>query len=261
MACGDESVRELSEFDEGAVTPLRRVMLRHEVVVRRVRNTHLTVTIVLLVLTLGVACALAWQAHEAASSHREAAERVLQDYAGFAGWEFARAARRELDSVFDRWLQVINCAASGPLPEPSQLATRDGCRCDDLAARGLFRLDLNSGVLETTGESLDESSRRAIAAAARPAAALRAIHSARTVRLASIGGRVAIVAARVQHERGGKPAVVGFFAEPAAMHHPLERVIQRTPLLPPTLAGNRTDLVSVGVRTGWWRAGCHPALD
>ena len=246
---GDGLVRDLSEIDEGVGLELRRAILRYEVLVSRFRNTHLTVTIVLLVLTLGVACALAWQAHEAARSHREAAERVLQDYVGFAGWEFARAARRELDSVFDRWLQVVNCAASGPLPEPSQLATRDGCQCDDLSARGLFRLDLNSGALETTGEVLDEGSRHAIAAAARPAAALRAIHSARTVRITNVGGRVAIVAARGQYERGEKPAIVGFFAEPAALHEPLTRVIQRTPLLPPTLAGNRSDLVSVGVRT------------
>ena len=200
-------------------------------------------------LTLGIACALAWQAHQAARSHREAAERVLQDYAGFAGWEFARAARRDLDAAFDRWLQVINCAASGPLPEPSQLATRDGCRCDDLTARGIFRLDVTSGALETTGELLDEGSRRAIAAAAKPAGALRAIHSARTVRVTNVGGRPAIVAARGQYESGAKPAVIGFFAEPTALHEPLIHVIQRTPLLPPALAGNRSDLVSVGVRT------------
>jgi signal transduction histidine kinase len=217
--------------------------------VSRFRPAHLTFTIVPLVLTLGVACALAWQAHQAARSHREAAERVLQDYVGFAGWEFARAARRELDSVFDRWLQVINCAASGPLPEPSQLATRDGCRCDDLTARGLFRLDLKTGVLETTGEALDEGSRRAVATAARPAGPPRAIHSVRTVRFASVGGRTAIVAARGQHDRADRPTVIGFFAEPSALREPIERVVQRTPLLPPTLAGSRTDLVSVGVRT------------
>jgi signal transduction histidine kinase len=205
--------------------------------------------IVLLVLTLGVACALAWQAHQAARSHREAAERVLQDYAAFAGWEFARAARRELDAAFDRWLQVISCAASGPLPEPSQLATRDGCRCEDLNPRGVFRLDLKSGVLETTGEPLDEESRRAIAAAAKPAGALRAVHTARTVRIATVGGRATVVAARGQHEGDAKPALVGFFAEPMALHEPLQRVIHRTPLLPPTLAGDRSDLVSVGVRT------------
>ena len=95
----------------------------------RTRHT-LTFSIVLLAGTLSVACALAWQAHEAAQSHRHAAERVLQDYVRFAGWEFARAARRELDSVFDRWPQVVRrdiaCDVPSGDPWASSLRARGG---------------------------------------------------------------------------------------------------------------------------------------
>jgi hypothetical protein len=49
---------------------------------------RLMVVVGLLMLTLGVAAALAWHAYQAAESHRDAASRVQHDYVTFAGWEF-----------------------------------------------------------------------------------------------------------------------------------------------------------------------------
>ena len=60
------------------------------------RLPRLTIVVSLLVLTLGVAAALAWQAHQAARSHEEAARRVQFDYVAFAGWQLSRAAKVEL---------------------------------------------------------------------------------------------------------------------------------------------------------------------
>jgi signal transduction histidine kinase len=212
--------------------------------------SRLTFVIVLLVLTLGLAAALAWQAHQAARSHRDVAERVARDYVEFAGWEFSRAARRELDTTFERWLGVLVCAAGSPaLPPPSGLATRQGCSCEDLNARALFRLDLPDGTMDVTGESLDDDSRRAVLAAIAPAATPSAIHGPRVVRLISIGGRIALVAAQGVHKHGTKLFVAGFVADPDALAPAFRKVIQKTPLLPPALAAAGNEMLGIRVRT------------
>src|SRR5262245_11627545 len=69
-----------------------------------------SVAIVLLLSMLGIAAALAYQAQDAARSHRATAENVLRDYAGFAAWEFSRVARRELTDTLD---SVVGQASLG----------------------------------------------------------------------------------------------------------------------------------------------------
>ena len=69
-----------------------------------------SVAIVLLLSMLGIAGALAYQAQDAARSHRATAENVLRDYAGFAAGEFSRLARRELTDTLG---SVIGQASVG----------------------------------------------------------------------------------------------------------------------------------------------------
>ena len=59
--------------------------------------------VLLLLSTLAVAGALAYQAQQAARSHRATAENVLRDYATFASWEFSRLARRDLNDAEKQW--------------------------------------------------------------------------------------------------------------------------------------------------------------
>ena len=54
-----------------------------------------------LVLTLVLAGWLGYQAVDAASSHRRAAEAALIDYAGIAAWEFSRTGEDDLDDVLN----------------------------------------------------------------------------------------------------------------------------------------------------------------
>lgn len=68
------------------------------------------VAIVLLLSILGIAAALAYQAQDAARSHRATAENVLRDYAGFAAWEFSGLAGRALTDVAG---SVLGEAAGG----------------------------------------------------------------------------------------------------------------------------------------------------
>ena len=59
----------------------------------RDRRPRVTPVMLLLLATLGLTGVLTYQALDAASSHRETAERALRDHATFAAWEYTRLAR------------------------------------------------------------------------------------------------------------------------------------------------------------------------
>ena len=85
--------------------------------------------VLLLLSTLAVAGALAYQAQSAARSHRATAENVLRDYATFASWELSRLARRELNAVLGSQLARLAMSCHGPntLPDLTQLrSAKDG---------------------------------------------------------------------------------------------------------------------------------------
>ena len=86
-----------------------------------------SVAIALLASMLAIATALAYQAQQAARSHRTTAENVLRDYAGFAAWEFARIARRDLTDTLSAVLgqALSHCRDSGP-PDIARLKADDG---------------------------------------------------------------------------------------------------------------------------------------
>ena len=215
------------------------------------RPSRLALVIALLVLTLGVAVALAWQAHLAARSHIAVAERVQRDYVEFAGWEFSRAARVEVNARLDRWLQVIACAVeSRALPDPSGLSTGDGCRCDDLQPRTLFRFDLRDGGAQATGDPLGPLALGWIRRVANGDIRIPPGHRAHALTAGRSDDGPRLIAATYARDRFGAPtAVVGFVADPAVLAPAFKHVIEHTPLLPPTLAGTRNDLLGVSVRT------------
>jgi signal transduction histidine kinase len=219
---------------------------------RFARPSRLTIVVALLVLTLAIASALAWQAHRAAQSHRDAAQKVLTDYVAFAGWEFSRAARRELDVTLDRWVNTISrtAASEKALPVPAGLDPSGTCGCGDLRARSLFRFSASDSDLEVTGEPLDAATRKWILDIAGNNGSYAGAHPHRVVRITDVGGRMLLVGAGRAHNRGvGGDLVAGFVADPAALNPPLARVIKSAPLLPPTLAGKHNDLVAVQVTT------------
>ena len=200
------------------------------------RLPRLTLVVSLLVLTLGVAAALAWQAHQAARSHEEAARRVQFDYVAFAGWQLARSAKVELSQRFDKWLSVIGCGAvEGRLPSPSGLATGPGCKCDDLAARTLFHIDVRTGDLKTTGEPLGAEARQWILGLTTGARRIPPSHRGHVLEVAHFDDAPLAIAAGHAHDRFGAPtSIVGFVAEPMVLAPVFQHIANDTPLLPPT---------------------------
>ncbi|HVX38366.1 MAG TPA: HAMP domain-containing sensor histidine kinase [Gemmatimonadaceae bacterium] len=114
----------------------------------------------LLVCTLVLATMLAYEAHDAARSHRATAERALHDYAAVAAWELVAGVNDELQSTIGGALAPLTrTRATSPyelLPPPNLLASSaDGAlRCASPAAdssRFYFRLDFRDGSLATVG--------------------------------------------------------------------------------------------------------------
>jgi signal transduction histidine kinase len=104
----------------------------------------------LLAGALVLSALLAWQAQDAALSHRRAAEGVLRDYAGLAGHEFLRRARNQTDYyAFYPVIYMLSAheraSPGGTLPAPEELArTARSAARDKLPARSFYRVDLAS---------------------------------------------------------------------------------------------------------------------
>ena len=114
----------------------------------------------LLVCTLALATMLAYEAHDAARSHRATAEHALHDYATVAGWELVAGVNDELQSALGgAFAPVTRTRATTPyelLPAPAVLAAgadatlRCGASGGD-SARFYFRIDFRDGSLATSG--------------------------------------------------------------------------------------------------------------
>ncbi|HYD54380.1 MAG TPA: HAMP domain-containing sensor histidine kinase [Gemmatimonadaceae bacterium] len=116
-------------------------------------------TVLLLVLALVLATVLAYQAQDAARSHRQAAERAVQDYASFANWQLSEHTRNGLMTTL---VTALVRQASWVKPDsleqtiltPSQVeeeARRNAswCRCLD-SVEFFFRFDWKTRTLHTT---------------------------------------------------------------------------------------------------------------
>jgi signal transduction histidine kinase len=213
------------------------------------RLPRLTLVVVLLALTLAVAAALAWQAHQAARSHEAVAAKVQQDYVDFAGWQFSRAARQELNSRLDRWLQVISCAViDRRLPRPDQLDSGPGCKCDDLVPRSLFKVDLMTGEIEVTGEPLGRDASAWIDGVKRGEPRIPSTRDGHLISIGRTDGLPLVIALTYARDRYDTPAsIAGFTADPMALAPAFTHIVEHSPLLPPTLAGKGNDLLRVAI--------------
>lgn len=126
---------------------------------RRSVKPRLLGPVVFLALALGLAVLLAYQAADAARSHRETARRTLQDYASFARWQLAEHSKTTLLATLVTGFmlpasQVDPANLDASLLDPYDLqetvrATIGSCRC--LERVGFyFRYDWDAEVLQTT---------------------------------------------------------------------------------------------------------------
>ena len=206
---------------------------------------RVTPATVLIVLIFGAASLLAWQAYDAARSHRQSAERVLGDYVQFAGWEFARLAQSSLETAMRDWSQAGTALDASALPSPAEFNARPSCKCAGVTATTTFQVA--DGRVEARGEPLPPGAETWILDYARAAALPQ--HGPQ-MRVLSAGSEPRVVLVRVAHRHGGvKGPIEGFVMKAAPLKKLLAEIVERRPLLPPTLAGNTNELVAVDVRT------------
>jgi signal transduction histidine kinase len=114
----------------------------------------------LLVCTLALATMLAYEAHDAARSHRATAERALSDYAAVAAWELVAGVNDELQNSAGNALAPLTRArATTPyelLPAPATLAAGSEtvlrCPAGTLdTTRLFFRVDFRDRTLAVAG--------------------------------------------------------------------------------------------------------------
>ena len=131
---------------------------------RQVAAPRITLLVGLLSLTVVLAASLAYEAHDAARSHRVTAERALRDYASVAAWEYVANVQERIGSAASEILSpVTSVRASSPyeLLGPPELLTspsRDVLACRTGAgdsARVVFRVDLRDGSVSLGGGTAD----------------------------------------------------------------------------------------------------------
>ncbi|MBV9774199.1 MAG: HAMP domain-containing histidine kinase [Gemmatimonadetes bacterium] len=218
-----------------------------------------------LVLTLALSGVLAYQAQDAARSHRAASENTLRDYGAFASWELGRrieeSARQTLSGALTRGIP----SQLTPVGKDAEAAVSDylrwtgpameRCRCPG-ATHDFFYLNVSDGRLAVRESRLTPADREWIreqVSARRSAPAPRA----REVRIRGGGSRVvrrivetqpvawvslpgrpskSLLYTTATDEDGVTSGVYGLVLDlPEFTRSVIGGILAETPLLPPTL--------------------------
>jgi signal transduction histidine kinase len=208
-----------------------------------------TLLVGLLTLTVVLAGSLAYEAHDAARSHRVTAERALRDYASVAAWEYVANVQDRLATAAGEILSpVTSVRASSPyelLAPPDLLTSPSGdvlaCRPDaNDSARVVFRVDLRDGSVALGGAPTDSGFARWLRDTIVTHTRLRYRPEMRYAALADptrAPGRIVFYAIRyAQH--GAPLAAYGFTSCPRAVGDGvLREVMSSHELLPGSVTG------------------------
>lgn len=205
----------------------------------------------LIVLTIGLAGWLGYQALTAAASHRRVAEAVLHDYAGIAAAEFARVSRTNLHDVLDETFSPVARRLRGRGTPPAEVVRwelddamrHQRCRCPgfrDPAA--VFRFELPSGEAEFDPDTLGLPVRGAILRTAtsvseRPGQSRRGIALVPSPDPAS--PPLALGYMLVDDVEGSPESIYGFVVEVEALGELFQLWYEGQTLLPPPIAGGQ----------------------
>jgi signal transduction histidine kinase len=225
--------------------------------------------VALLALALVLTAVLAYQAANAERSHRRASERALHDYASFAMWQLNQQASQELLSAmiatFIVPLTRVDPAAPESWPSPADFMAAS--RQPYVPAKYLdgvrfyFRFDWRDSAMTIAGEQPSEAVLRwvrdtvasyprrfevpevrtqAFGSAERsPARRLGIVitNDSYVASMDTVDGRLRIVCYVVSRDKDGQPLVTyGLETDARAFVDPVFRqVLERTPLLPPSL--------------------------
>jgi signal transduction histidine kinase len=134
----------------------------------RFTRSRATILVAVLLLTMGLAAALAYEAWRAERSHSATAERTLRDYAAFAAWEYTASSKSHMYSnilfVFNPVMHEDPLHPGEALDSPSFLLRKSvaGKLCPAEVSRYAFLLDLDTDSLTFVGTAPSAARQREI---------------------------------------------------------------------------------------------------
>lgn len=209
---------------------------------------------VLLLVSLAAAALLAWQAHQAASSHRHLAESVLRDYASLAASELGRRAVAEVGyyGCYPLVAALERKASQGAIDPGTLDAMRADAdegvrRASELASSLLVGRRVAAG-LALSGSSLDKAATSWLADRVTAPGA----QSGRTARFSAVSGVVAgrprtFVFRRIDPGPDGI-SLVGFELDLDRLGDWLATASARAPLLPASLVHGKVPQEAIAIQ-------------
>ena len=202
------------------------------------RHSRSTAIVLLLFATLAITAFLAFEAHQAARSHRAAAENVLRDYSKFAAWEMARLGRAQLLNSVHHGLSQIEAAArrqnlDATIGESRPCPSGCGGRYQVLSA---FSMTFAERTFVSAGAPLDANIRAQLSEAVQKGLADPRSFTCPALAVLDSGGTPRAVVWRPTHDAHDRPiGIVGFISDVAFVREAFERLLRTSPLLPPSL--------------------------
>ena len=228
---------------------------------RHVRGT--TLQAAFLVVTVGLAVWLGYQAVDAAASHRRTAEAALADYAGISAWEFSSTARGNLDHMLEDVFRPVRRRMRGDLPSPEVVgwelrdaARERGCRCrgfrDPIA---LFRIETSPSRIDAVPDTLQAPTLERLSALvmSQPMGDGRVDRGMVTAPAGEVFDTDVAVGFMISHGTSGEvEAAYGFVVRADALGELLAAWYADRQLLPEPIAGDQPNdsLLFVRVRDG-----------
>jgi signal transduction histidine kinase len=204
----------------------------------RPNRSRTTFVAVLLVATLALTGALAYEAVHAARSHRAAAENVLRDYSSFATWELTRLARQQLLEAMNHGLSTVRIAhRQGDLRKAvgESPGCPSGCGGHERIVSA-FHTPLPEVRFTFAGASVDDAVKMALLEAIERGRRTPDDFTCPTLQLISVNGTEAAVVWAPSFERSSRPtALTGFVTDASFAKTVFEKLVQHNPLLPPSL--------------------------
>jgi signal transduction histidine kinase len=231
----------------------------------RAPRSRVPLLVVLLVLTLSLTVVLAREAHQSSVSHHRVAQNVLRDYVEFASWEFGRSAQGELTHMYETGIAI----ASRAIPHGgAAAATEDVTGIGDFVPRTcegctpplppltVFRMDPHTNRIVYRGAPLDDAIvrylrevqpriRQMLGTDPPCSLIIRAWDPPNGPQLV-----VGFTMTGGSKRDGTLPELHGFTGDRAVVAQAVARIVEKKPLLPPSLTKHAagTPVLSARVR-------------
>lgn len=200
-----------------------------------------TLIVILLTATLALTAGLAYEALQAARSHKAAAENVLRDYSAFAAWELTRLGREHLLTAMNHGItDVRNAHRRGDLS--SAIHSARGCPSGCASHPPIlsaFHATLPDARFSFAGMPVSDTVKSVLERAVKTGLADPGNFTCPTLEVVSANGsQLAVVWAPTLDRTNTPTQMIGYVTDVSLAADIFERLIRNDPLLPPSLVAS-----------------------